>query len=114
MHHIMKVHLIKQPALMSFMTLYPGSRAALTGWLQMVRFADWQTPGDILCTFRTADLLGNGSNRVVIDIGGNHYRIIAKYAFGHKQVHLFICWIGTHAEYNVLCKKRQQYRVTEY
>ncbi|RYF91432.1 MAG: type II toxin-antitoxin system HigB family toxin, partial [Chitinophagaceae bacterium] len=58
--------------------------------------------------------LGNGSGRVVFDIGGNKYRMICKYAFGDKQVHLFICWIGTHAAYTQLCKKGQQYNITLY
>jgi mRNA interferase HigB len=34
--------------------------------------ADWNEPGDISETFRSADLLGNGSNRVVFDIAGNN------------------------------------------
>jgi HigB_toxin, RelE-like toxic component of a toxin-antitoxin system len=59
-------------------------------------------------------LLGRGSNRVVFDIGGSNYRMICKYAFGEKQVHLFICWIGTHAEYDKLCAGREQYTVTNY
>ncbi|WP_298608866.1 type II toxin-antitoxin system HigB family toxin [uncultured Spirosoma sp.] len=50
-------------------------------------------------TFGAADLLGNGTNRIVFDIGGNYYRMICKYAFGKNQVHLFVCWIGAHAEY---------------
>ena len=74
--------------------------------------ADWQEPEDMQSTFGSADLLGNGSSRVIFDISGNKYRMISKYAFGEKEVHLFICWIGTHAEYSQLCKKGQQYTVS--
>ena len=65
-------------------------------------------------TYRSTDFLGNGSSRVVFDIGGNKYRMICKYAFGDKLVHLFICWIGTHAEYDKLCNKEEQYIVSIY
>ncbi len=68
----------------------------------------------ILFIFVAANLLGNGSHRVVFDIGGNHYRIICKYAFGKKQVHLFVCWIGTHADYDKLYKNNEQYTVNRY
>ena len=65
-------------------------------------------------TFPSADLLGKGSNRVIFDIGGNKYRMIGKYAFGDIQVHLFICWIGTHAEYDKLCNAGEQCSVNNY
>jgi mRNA interferase HigB len=35
-----------------------------------------------------------------------------KYTF--KQVHLFICWIGTHSEYTALCNELLQYSVSNY
>jgi mRNA interferase HigB len=76
--------------------------------------ADWSTPEGILDTFSAADLLGNGCDRVVFDIGGNEYRMICQYIFGLKQVHLFICWIGTHAEYNKLCDRNKQYKISVY
>ncbi|WP_424964445.1 type II toxin-antitoxin system HigB family toxin [Ekhidna sp.] len=41
-------------------------------WLEVLRHADWNEPGDIKKTFAKADLLGGGSNRVVFDIGGNN------------------------------------------
>jgi mRNA interferase HigB len=40
--------------------------------------------------------------------------MIAKYAFGDKQAHLFICWIGTHAAYDKLCNANEQYTVNDY
>jgi mRNA interferase HigB len=68
----------------------------------------------MIATFGSADLLGNRSSRVVFDIAGNTYRMICKYAFGVKQVHLFVCWIGTHAEYDKLCKLNEQHAVSDY
>jgi mRNA interferase HigB len=110
----MKVHLIKKQTLENYALVNTGSRKPLTGWLAVVKFAGWEQPNDIKQTFRTADLLGNGSNRVVFDIGGNNYRMICKYLFGIKEIHLFICWIGTHAEYDKLCNNNQQYTINLY
>ena len=76
--------------------------------------ADWEVPGDIISTFSSADLLGNSSRRVVFNIAGNHYRLICKYNFGSNMIHLYVKWIGTHAEYNSLCKKNEQYYINIY
>jgi mRNA interferase HigB len=83
-------------------------------WLSKIKFADWEGPSDMQDTFASTDLLGKSSNRAVFDIGGNNYRMICKYAFGDKQVHLFVCWIGTHAEYDKLCDNNKQYTVSIY
>jgi mRNA interferase HigB len=65
-------------------------------------------------TFNSVDFLGKSSGRVVFDIGGNNYRVICKYAFGEKQVHLFVCWIGTHKAYDKLNEKEEQYTINVY
>lgn len=83
-------------------------------WLSKVTFADWEPSSDIKKTFGSADLLEKGSERVVFDLGGNNYRMIDKYVFCQKQVHLFVCWIGTHAVYDKLCKENKQYTINIY
>jgi mRNA interferase HigB len=110
----MKIHLIKKQTIEDFVTKNARSKSSFNLWLTALKFADWNQPEDIKRTFGSADLLGNNSNRVVFDIGGNNYRIICKYFFGDQQTHLFICWIGTHAKYDELCDKNQQYTVTIY
>lgn len=81
---------------------------------QKIKTADWEKPEDIKMTFNSADPLGKGSHRVIFDIAGNNYRMICKYAFGEHEVHLFVCWIGTHAEYTKLCGKNEQYTINLY
>lgn len=85
-----------------FKTANAGSKVALDEFLEKLKSADWELPEDIQSTFPSADLLGKGSKRVVFDIGGNKYRMICGYTF-KKEVHLFVKWIGTHAEYDKLC-----------
>lgn len=110
----MKVHLIKETTIRNYIKRQAGSSAAFEQWFSKLFMANWDSVSDIQKTFGSADLLLNGSSRVVFDIGGNNYRMICKYGFGEKEVHLFVCWIGTHAEYSKLCKINQQYNVFEY
>lgn len=110
----MKVHLIKEKTIRNFIMEHAGSNVSFEEWLSRIRSADWNSPGDIHLTFPTADLLGRGLFRVVFDIAGNRFRMICKYGFGDSEVHLFICWIGTHAEYNKLSKEGKQYTINVY
>jgi len=104
----MKVHLIRKETIEGFIVANARSRSSLMDFLEKLKYADWEKPVDIKDTFSTADLLGKSSNRIVFNIGGNTYRMVCKYAFGDKQVHLFICWIGSHAEYTALCNEQMQ------
>lgn len=63
------------------------SKKAFEIWLAIIKRADWNTPQDIIRTFNSADILGQSSNRVVLNIGGNKYRIICQY-FGQQKAHL--------------------------
>jgi mRNA interferase HigB len=110
----MRVHLIKRQTVLDFKTSNAASRIPLEEWLTKIKFADWETPADMQDTFGSADLLAKHSSRVVFNIGGNKYRMICKYAFGEKEVHLFICWIGTHAEYDKLNDEGRQYSINIY
>ena len=110
----MRVHLIRKETIEIFVAENARSKTSFSIWLTAIKYADWNIPADIMQTFGSADLLGRGSNRVVFDIGGNNYRMICKYAFGERQVHLFICWIGTHTEYDELCDNNEQYVITKY
>jgi mRNA interferase HigB len=110
----MRVHLIKRKTIDWFVQDHPDSKASFDYWLAILGKTDWNQPEDIKESYRTADLLGSGSYRVIFDIGGNKYRMICKYAFGDSQVHLFICWIGSHSQYDKLCKTGDQYSVNVY
>lgn len=110
----MRVHLIKKQTIEGYAEENAQSKSSFSIWLSTIKYADWNKPTDIQNTFGSADLLGKASSKVVFDIGGNKYRMICKYAFGENQVHLFVCWIGTHAEYDALCKKNEQYTINIY
>ena len=110
----MKVRIIKRRSIEDFALQNARSRSSFRLWLTFLKLADWNEPGDITKTFGSADLLGNGSDRVVFDIAGNNYRMICKYHSGATMFHLYIKWIGTHAEYTKLCGDNKQYTVNSY
>jgi mRNA interferase HigB len=109
-----RVNLIKQSTIIEYYQAQTGSKASFVKWLNMLKYADWKIPADIKNTYSSADLLGNGSNRVVFDIAGNSHRMICKYQFGDKNINLYVCWIGTHSSYTFICTKKQQYTINIY
>jgi len=110
----MRIHVIKKQTIEKYTKENARSRPSFRLWLSTLKGTDWNDPEDILNTFGSTDLLGNGCDRAVFNIGGNNYRMICHYLFGEKQVHLFICWIGTHAEYTKLCNENGQYNISIY
>jgi mRNA interferase HigB len=110
----MRVHLIKEMTIRKYTQRHAGSKASFEEWISKIKMADWDLPGDIKKTFPSADLLGSGSVRAIFDIAGNRFRMICQYGFGDKEVHLFICWIGSHAEYDKICKAEKQYSINIY
>ena len=110
----MKVHLIKRQSINEFIVSHGNSKAPFYDWLEKFKVANWKSPDEIKATYSAADLLGNSSQRVVFNIGGNNYRIICKYVFGATCVRLYVCWIGTHADYTILCRRGHQYWVNQF
>jgi mRNA interferase HigB len=77
----------------------PGRRDAeqpLRAWVHVVKAADWSTPADVKQMFRSADILGG--DRVVFNIGGNKYRLVAAVHYRGKRV--YIRFVGTHKDYD--------------
>jgi mRNA interferase HigB len=110
----MKIHLVKEKTVRGYILNNPGCQIYFEEWLARIKRADWDKPSDILYAFNTADILGKGYNRVVFNVGGNKYRIICQYLFGDNEVHLFVCWIGTHPEYDKVCADKKQYSINNY
>jgi mRNA interferase HigB len=81
----MKVHLIKKQTIEQYIMVNPQGRTPFRLWVTTINEADWADPEDILETFRSTDLLGNGTDRAVFNIGGNNYRMICHYVFGERR-----------------------------
>jgi mRNA interferase HigB len=61
-----------------------------------VQAAQWQRPTDITAQFTTASVLKG--RRVVFNLKGNDYRLVAAVAYRFGAV--YVKFIGTHAEYD--------------
>ena len=69
---------------------------ALKSWYAEAKSAEWNTPDDIKQRYPSADILPG--NRVVLNIKGNHYRLVVKIHYNTGIV--YIRFVGTHAEYD--------------
>jgi len=60
--------------------------------------ADFKNFQELKATNGSASLVGD--NRVVINIKGNHYRLVIRVVFIYKTIQ--IKWFGTHKEYDMI------------
>ena len=84
--------------LREFWGKYPNAKKPLQAWYSDVKQAHWKSPNNIKNVYRNASIVAN--NRVVFNIKGNDYRLVAaiNYDFGI----VYIRFVGTHKEYNYI------------
>ncbi len=68
----------------------------LKAWYKEAKTADWATPHQVKAMHRNASVLGD--SRIVFNIAGNKYRLIAKFNYPYRIG--YVRFIGTHAEYD--------------
>jgi mRNA interferase HigB len=73
-----------------------GSKEPLEAWYAETKAAAWKSFGDIRQSSATAS--GVANNRVVFNIGGNKYRLVA--IVNYPAGIVFIRFVGTHEEYD--------------
>ena len=71
-------------------------KSALDAWYSEARKADWSKMQDIKDRYATASVIS--AVRVVFNIKGNDYRLVAAVDFGKKIV--LLRWVGTHEDYD--------------
>ena len=93
------MRIIARRTLRQFWEEHPRGKAAKTAlevWLSTVQKSDWATPAEVKVTYGDASILKNG--RVVFNIGGNKFRLVAQINYPYRVV--YIRFVGTHAEYD--------------
>lgn len=90
------MRVIAKRTLVQFYENHSDAKNSLTAWYDFVVKADWQTPQDVKNDFATVSFVGN--SRVVFNIGGNNYRLVADIAYPIGVI--WIKFIGTHAQYD--------------
>jgi mRNA interferase HigB len=74
----------------------PALKAALDAWFDEIRKANWKSAADVKRLYATASIVT--AERVVFNIRGNNYRLVAAVDFEKGIV--WIKWIGTHKDYD--------------
>lgn len=92
----MSMNVIALRTLKTFWLREPESEKPLRAWHALVSKAVWEGPADVRAMFNSADFVGD--SRVIFNISGNKYRLIAHVAYRHKSV--LIKFVGTHKEYD--------------
>lgn len=90
------MRIIAKSTLEAFWKRHADAEQPLKAWHAEVAKAAWRGPGDIKRRYASASFLPD--NRVVFNLKGNEYRLVAhvKYDFGI----VFVKFVGTHAEYD--------------
>jgi mRNA interferase HigB len=74
----------------------PAVKASLDAWFHEVRKAAWKNMADVKGRYATASTVS--AERVVFNIKGNDYRLVAPVDF--EKAIVWIKWIGTHKAYD--------------
>jgi mRNA interferase HigB len=75
---------------------YADSEQPLRAWFREASRADWKSPAEIKDVYRSASIVGN--DRVVFNIAGNKYRLVARVNYAYGIV--YIRFVGTHRQYD--------------
>ena len=90
------MNVISRRALAEFYDDHGDVKDALETWYRICKKAIWRNFHDVRKTYPAADVVGD--DRMVFNIKGNRYRLVARFSFRYKAVQ--VKWIGTHAKYN--------------
>lgn len=90
------MRIIAISALRQFWEKHPDSEQTIRAWVDETRKAQWTQPSEIKAHYRSASILKN--RRVVFNIKGNNYRLVAAVAF--KLGIVYVKFIGTHDQYD--------------
>jgi mRNA interferase HigB len=98
------MRVIARSALARFVAILTRSRdrvavkAALAAWYHEVEHAAWHNSQDVKRAYASASIVD--AERVVFNIKGNSYRLVA--AIDYQRQIVFIKWLGTHSEYDTI------------
>lgn len=90
------MRIISRKTLREFWEKHPRAKIPLQAWYADAKQAYWRSPKDIKKIYRNASIVAN--NRVVFNIKGNDYRLIAAINYNFSVV--YIRFVGTHQEYD--------------
>lgn len=90
------MRIIARKTLREFWDNHPNAKKPLQAWYADAKQSHWKSPNDIKKIYRNASIVAN--NRVVFNIKGNSYRLVAAINYDFEIV--YIRFVGTHKEYD--------------
>lgn len=91
------MRIFSRSTLVDFWTKHADAEDPLRLWFSIVENASWSGPADVKAVFGSADFLRD--NRVIFDIKGNTYRLVAHIRYGPLYL-VYIRFVGTPAAYD--------------
>ena len=90
------MRIIAKSTLRDFWERFPDAEEPLLAWYREAEKADWATPAKVKEQYGNTSIVGD--NRVVFNIKGNDFRLVAavQYQIGLVAVRFF----STHSEYD--------------
>lgn len=83
----------------------PALDAALKAWYDEVRRAKWASAADVKRLYAAASVVT--SDRIVFNIKGNDYRLVA--AIDFEKGIVWIKWLGSHSDYDRIDVRRVEH-----
>ena len=102
MTYICIVRIYSKGTLRDFWEKHPDSEQQLKSWHHTFQKTEFKNPNEIKSLFGSADIVSDG--KIVFNICGNHYRLIAKFNYSKHLV--FILFVGSHKEYDKVDVKK--------
>jgi len=90
------MRIITKRTLREFWEEHPDAEQSLKNWYATTKAAHWASPAEVKAAYRNASIIPN--DRVVFNIKGNRYRLIA--AVDYRRSIVYIRFIGTHRDYD--------------
>jgi mRNA interferase HigB len=90
------VNVISRKTLVEFYEGHADVREPLEIWYRVCKKAVWNSFNEVQQAYPTADVVGD--DRVVFNIKGNKYRLVARFSFRYKVIQ--VKWIGPHSKYD--------------
>ena len=82
--------------LRDFWEKHADAKETLMSWYREINKSNWHSINELKLIYPNASILRD--NRIVFNIKGNHYRLVAKINFDYQLC--LIRFVGTHSEYD--------------
>lgn len=99
-------NIINRKTLLAYAAEYPEAKNALFEWYYEFLNAEFKTFQELKSIYPNASLVGD--DRVVINILGNHFRLVVRVVFIYRAIQ--IKWFGPHKAYDKINVKEIKFK----